>query len=59
MAQSTLPLRDDTSGDDSLNLTFLIVGAGPAGATLGCYLGKYGAFNYTLLSIKSTSNWKM
>lgn len=56
MAQSNLPLRDDTSGNDSLNLTFLIVGAGPAGATLGCYLGKYGTFNHPLLSIKSTSN---
>lgn len=59
MAQSNLPLRDDTSGDDSLNLTFLIVGAGPAGATLGCYLGKYGTFNYTLFPTKNTSKWYM
>lgn len=55
MAQSNLPLRDNTSGDDSLELTFLIVGAGPAGATLGCYLGKYGESNNPLLPTESTT----
>ncbi|KAK4070863.1 hypothetical protein Trihar35433_5330 [Trichoderma harzianum] len=56
MAQSNLPLRDDTSGNDSLNLTFLIVGAGPAGATLGCYLGKYGFKGLIISSAPSSAN---
>lgn len=31
-----------TEGTDTIDTEFLIVGAGPAGAALACFLGSYG-----------------
>lgn len=45
MMPSDLPIRGENAHRKAtLELDFLIVGAGPAGGALGCFLGKYGPF---------------
>ena len=50
----TVAFLPDQASDkaDALKLDFLIVGAGPAGASLACFLGKYGSH----ISLFSCSN---
>lgn len=37
-----------TRSPDVLEVDYLIVGAGPAGASLACFLGRYGNYDNTL-----------
>lgn len=41
--QTALPLGVAGQGAPILDVDYLIVGAGPAGASLACFLGKYGS----------------
>ena len=52
MTSSDLPIRNVDQVDGNLNLDFLIIGAGPAGASLACFLGKYGVFSRSLALFK-------
>src|SRR5699024_5676550 len=36
-----------TGGDSTINTEFLIIGAGPAGAALACFLGSHGKSKYS------------
>lgn len=44
MSAQNVPLTNGniSQGDAAVETTFLIVGAGPAGASLGCFLASYG-----------------
>jgi NADH dehydrogenase FAD-containing subunit len=53
MTDSKLAIRGMESKDAALNLDFLIVGAGPAGASLACFLGKYGSSAPAKWSVES------
>ena len=41
--QTAVPLGVAGQGAPILDVDYLIVGAGPAGASLACFLGKYGS----------------
>ncbi|KAH8817325.1 FAD binding domain-containing protein [Xylogone sp. PMI_703] len=56
MASTTLPIREEGARKGPLELDFLIVGAGPAGGSLACFLGKYGFKGLIISSAPSSAN---
>ncbi|KAK5991516.1 2,4-dichlorophenol 6-monooxygenase [Cladobotryum mycophilum] len=55
MTVSFLP-EQANDGAEALRLDFLVVGAGPAGASLACFLGKYGFHGLIISSAPSSAN---
>ena len=43
--------QHEAAADGSIDTEFLIVGAGPAGAALACFLGSYGRVNISQMSL--------
>ncbi|KAI1123578.1 FAD binding domain-containing protein [Nemania abortiva] len=59
MANPEVPLQFRTAGtgsEDVLEVDYLIVGAGPAGASLGCFLGKYGLKGLIISAARSSAH---
>ncbi|KAF2095116.1 hypothetical protein NA57DRAFT_59863 [Rhizodiscina lignyota] len=57
MATNEVTLRPPTGVDGTaLEVDYLIVGAGPAGASLGCFLGRYGLKGLIISAAPSTAH---